>query len=189
MTFLEILGQIIGIILSAVSIITAQFPKRWQILLGNVFVNLLTAINLPLIGAGLAVSAQCIVAASHCAFNIYKDRKGLSTTLAEKIIFCFLYPGAWGLGFYVSYVNGSASPYDVVPLVASTFFLVSVFLRKENHMRLCLLGTASLDVLYDILIPNTAIIAHSFTTISILIAIYRYRKQKPIIIDTKNDNN
>lgn len=178
MTFLEILGQIIGIVLSIVSIITAQFPKRWQILLGNLTVNLLTAINLPLVGAGFAASGQCIVAAFHCGYNIYKDKKGTPTTLAEKIIFSFLYPFSWGVGFTVSYVNGSASLYDLIPLVASIFFLVSVFMHRENHMRLCQLGTASLDVVYDVVIPNTAIIAHSFTVVSILIAVYRYRKQQ-----------
>ena len=177
MTTLEIIGQIFGILASIACIITAQLPQRWQILLGNVFVNILSALNLPMIGAGFAACGPCIVAVIHCGYNIYTDKKEIASGIGEKVFFSFLYLVAWGVGFGISCANGTASALDFIPLVATAFFVLSVFMKKERLMRLCLLGNAGVYIIYDILIPNTAIIAHTFTVVSILIALYRYRKK------------
>ncbi len=178
MTTTEIIGQILGIIVTIGCIITAQLPKRWQILLGQIFTNILSATNMFLVGQGLTACLPCFVAAVHCGLNVVRDRKGSTSPLWEKIIFSALYLAAWGLGFTLSCVAGTASVLDLLPLLATVLFVASVLAPREQLMRLCSLGNATTYVIYNAIYGNSAIFAHIFTIISLLIALFRYRKKK-----------
>lgn len=173
-----ILGQILGVLVSVGCILIMQLPKRWQILTGSATVNLLSALNFLLVGAGLSACYPCFVAVIHCTFNAIKAKKELPSSVLEKVLFSLLYLAAWGIGFFVSLQNGTASAVDLLPLAATAFFVASVFMPKERNMRLCSLCNAIVYIIYDIIIPNTAIIAQIFTVISILIALFRYREKK-----------
>ena len=186
MTIGELIGQILGIILIIGCILNAQFPKRWQMLLGQVFLNILSATNMFLLGQGLTACLPCIVAAVHCGVNVIKDRKGKGTRLGETIFFCSLYPIAWGIGFFISVKSGNASWLDIIPLLALAFFISSVIIPKEQLMRLCTLGNATVYSVYNIIYMNVAVFAHLFTIASIIIALIRYRKTDKNPINTDN---
>jgi len=173
----ELIGQILGVFVIIGCILNAQFPKRWQMLLGQVFLNVLSATNMFLLGQGLAACLPCFVAASHCAVNIIRDRKHNPAPLWETILFCLLYPIAWGVGFLISVSNGTASPLHLIPLFALAFFISSVLVKKEQMMRLFTLGNATVYLIYNIIFMNIALIAHAFTIISVIIALIRYRKE------------
>ena len=177
MTTAQIIGQILGIFVVLACIITPQFPKRWQILLGSALANLCSAFNLLLVGAGFGACLLCIVGSVHCAFNAFKAKKDLPSTLSEKIFFSILYFVGWGIGFMISLRHGSASPLDLIPLVGTVFFVLCVFSHKEKNMRLFSLCNALIYMAYDIIIPNTAVIAQAFTVISICIALFRYKEK------------
>jgi hypothetical protein len=179
MNFNEILGQILGILVTIGCIATTQLPKRWHILLGSAIVNLGSALNLLLVNAGLSACIPCAVAVVHCLVSSIKAKKGLPSSNCEKIIFSLCYLAAWGLGFSIALVAGNASWTDFMPLAATAFFVASVFMPKERNMRLCSLCNAIIYTIYDIIIPNTAVVAQIFTVISILIALFRYREKKP----------
>ena len=177
MTTPEIIGQILGVIVTIACIVTAQLPKRWQILLGQIFTNILSATNMFLVGQGLTACLPCFVAAAHCGINVFRDRKGSTSPLWEKIVFSILYFIAWGIGFGLSCAAGTASVLDILPLIATALFVASVLVSREQLMRLCSLGNASTYVIYNAIFKNSAIFAHIFTIISLLIALFRYRKQ------------
>ena len=178
MIFAEITGQILGVLVTIGCIVITQFPKRWQILFGSAIVNLASALNLLLVGAGLSACIPCFVAVIHCAFSTVKAKKDIPPSSIEKIIFSICYFIAWGLGFGISFSLGTASWTDLLPLAATAFFVLSVFMTKERNMRLFNLCNAVTYIIYDIIIPNTAVVAQIFTVISILIALYRYREKK-----------
>ena len=179
MTFNEILGQILGILVTIGCVTIIQFPKRWQILLGSSVVNLASALNLLLVGAGLSACIPCAVAVIHCLFCAIKAKRDIPSSLREKVFFSLCYLAAWALGFSIALSAGTASWTDIMPLAATVFFVASVFMPKERNMRLFNLCNAVTYIAYDIIIPNTAVIAQIFTVASILIALYRYREKKP----------
>ena len=184
MTTAEIIGQILGIAVIIGCILNAQLPKRWQMLLGQVFLNVISAINMLLLSQGLAACLPCFVASLHCAVNLIRDRKSKPAPIWETIIFCALYPVAWGVGFMISVHNGTASPLHLIPLLALAFFIASVLATKEQLMRLFIIGNSAVYVVYDLIFPNVAVFAFVFTIISAVIALIRYRK-KPSDITCK----
>ena len=173
----ELIGQILGIFVIIGCLINAQFPKRWQMLLCQVTLNVLSAANYFLLGQGLAASLPCVVAAVHCTGNIVRDKKDKPAPLWEKSLFVALYPMAWGVGFLISVNNGTASPLHLIPLVALVFFVSSVLVKKEQMMRFFTLCNAVMYLIYNIIYMNVALIAHVFTIVSVLIALFRYRNK------------
>ena len=173
-----LIGQIFGILTTVFAIISAQLPKRWQMMLGTMVVNILSTINVLLVGAGLTVCMANIVASVHAPINAYRAKKQISTPLAEKLIFSILYFAAWGFGFYLSFKAGTASWLDVMPLIATAFFVAKMLLPKERDIRLCLLGNALVYTVYHTIFKNLGVLAHIFSIISVLIALYRYREKK-----------
>ena len=173
----ELVGQILGLIVIIGCILNAQLPKRWHMLLGQVFLNILSATNMFLLDQGLAACLPCFVASAHCMANVIRDRKNKPAPLWETIFFCSLYPIAWGIGFSISISNGTASPLHLIPLLALAFFILSVLAKNEQLMRLYTLGNSAVYVVYDLIFPNVAVFAFIFTIISLLIALVRYRKK------------
>ena len=175
----EGIGQIFGILTTVAAVISTQLPKRWQMMLAFMAVNAFSALNVLLVGAGLTACMACIVAVIHSPVNAYRAKKNIDSPLWEKLTFSALYVIAWGIGFYLSVKNGTASWFDVMPLVATGFFVASMLVKKENNIRLCTLGNASIYVAYHIIFKSLGVLAQAFELISILIALYRYRKKPP----------
>lgn len=173
----EGIGQIFGILTTVAAVVSTQLPKRWQMMLAFMAVNAFSALNVLLVGAGLTACMACIVAVIHSPVNAYRAKKNIDSPLWEKLFFSALYFVAWGIGFYLSVKNGTASWFDAMPLVATGFFVASMLVKKENNIRLCTLGNASIYVIYHIIFKSLGVLAQAFELISILIALYRYRKK------------
>ena len=175
---LETVGQIFGILTTVAAVASTQFPKRWQIMLGCMAVNLFSALNVLFVGAGLTACLACMVAVIHAPVNAYRAKKDMDSPLAEKLLFSVLYFAAWGVGFYLSFKGGNASWLDVMPLVATAFFVASMLVKKERSIRLWTLGNASIYVVYHLIFRSTGVFAQIFELISILVALFRYRKKR-----------
>jgi len=174
----QTIGQIIGIIVIIGCIVNGQFPKKWQVLMGQVFLNILSAINMFLVGAGYAAIIPALIASVHCAINMVRSRKDLKSPIIQEIIFSVLYLAGWGVGFYISCSQGKSPWFEFLPLVAVAFFVAALLTSKIQLMRLFYIGNASMYVIYNIIYPNSAIFAHIFTIISFLVAMFRYRDKK-----------
>ena len=178
MSPIMIIGQVFGILTTLCAIITTQMPKRWQMMLGTMVVNILSTLNVLFVGAGLTVCMANIVASFHAPINAYRAKKGLDTPLAEKLTFSILYFVAWGVGFYLSFKAGSASWLDIMPLIATAFFVAKMLLPRERDIRFCLLGNAVVYTVYHTIYKNIGVLANIFTIVSVIIALYRYREKK-----------
>ena len=173
-----LVGQIFGVLTTLAVIVTNLMPKRWQIMLGSAVTNILATANLLLVGAGLTVCMVNIVAVIHSLLNTYKSKKGLTSPLAEKIIFSAIYFLGWGFGFYLSLKAGSASWLDIMPLIATAFFVGTMLFVKEQRIRLCILGNSSVYTVYHIIFKNSLFLATFFNFASALVALVRYREKK-----------
>ena len=178
MTTNEIIGQILGIIVIIGSIINGQFPKKWQVLMGQIVLNLLSATNMFLVGAGYAAIIPSLIASVHCTINMIRSKKGLTSPIIQEIIFSILYLIGWGMGFYLSCSSGKSPWFEFLPLIAVAFFIAALLTTRIQLMRLFYIGNASMYVIYNIIYPNSAIFAHLFSISSFLVAMFRYREKK-----------
>ena len=172
-----IAGQVFGILVTVSCVITAQFPKRWQIMLGFSVINLFSTLNQYLIGAGLTVCFPCIVAVVHCLVSAVRAKRESETPLWEKLFFSALYFVGWGVGFVLSVRNGTAGWMDAMPLLATVFFVLSVFVPREQHTRFWSFANSFVYFVYDLLHLNVAAVAKLFNMTSLAIAMIRFRKR------------
>lgn len=177
MDSVQILGQVFGVLVTVSCVITAQFPKRWQIMLGFTAINLFSVLNQFLIGAGLTACLPGIVAVLHCPVNAIKAKRNSPTRVWENVLFSALYFLAWGVGFFLSVRAGTAGPMDALPLLGTVFFVLSVFVPREQQTRACSFGNSLVYFIYDILHLNIAATAKLFNMASLVVAMLRYRKR------------
>lgn len=176
---IELVGQILGVLIIALSVASAQLPKRWQILLGLAGVNLLTVFNQLFVGSGFAVALACALATVHCPINAYKAKKGIRTPVWENVIWSVLYFSTWIVGIVLATLAGSASWMDIFPLFGIITFILSVVLPKERDVRIFTFANSFVYFIYNILNLNIAALSQLFTMISAVIALVRYREKKP----------
>ena len=84
-----IIGQIFGILTTLCAIISTQMPKRWQMMLGTMVVNILSALNVLFVGAGLTVCMANIVASVHAPINAYRAKKSSILLLPKRSFSAF----------------------------------------------------------------------------------------------------
>ena len=175
---IELVGQICGICIILLGMISTQFPKRWQILLVFAGMNLLSVANQLCVGSGYASALGCAVAAIHCPINAYKAKKELPTRLVENILWSAVYFAAWGVGVYLAVRVGTASWLDVWTLLGTVTFLGSVFVKRERDIRLFTFANSLAYCIYNVLNLNVAAVSQVLTMISVVVALIRYRKPK-----------
>lgn len=175
---IEIVGQVCGVLIIILSVISTQFPKRWQILLVFAALNFLSVFNQLLVGSGLASAFGCAVAAIHCPINAYKAKRELPTHLIENIIWSVIYFAAWGAGVFVSAQLGTASWLDIFPFFGTLTFLGSVFMPKERDVRIFTFANSFVYCIYNIINLNIAAVSQVLAMISVIVALIRYREKK-----------
>ena len=67
---------------------------------------------------------------------------------------------------------------DVLSIIAATLYMFAMFQKKEQHIRLFLLGNMATWTVYHAIIGSTAIFAQLAGIVSSIIALVRYRKEK-----------
>lgn len=166
------IAQIFGLFVTAGVIITQQLKKKKQMLIVSVFVNILSAANILLLDGFNSGVIVCIVAVFQLLVSILHEVKGTESGLAEKIIFLVLYVAGG--------IIGIKNPIDLLSTFAAFFYMLAVFQKKEQHIRLMLLVNLSSWTIYHGILGSTAIFAQIAGIISALIALYRYRNKDKI---------
>lgn len=165
-----ILGQIVGIIVTVMVIVIQQLKSRKQILWASVFCNMMGALNVLLLdgkfGSGVTVN---FVAIAQILIALWHEKKGTQETLAEKIIFFILYVGVGVISY--------TSPLDILAILAAVFYMIAMLQKKEQRIRLCLLGNMTSWTIYHAILGSTVIFAQLAGIVSAVIALYRYRQK------------
>lgn len=163
------IGQIVGMIVTIGAIVNLQLKDKKHMFILSIAVNILAALNIYLLGelgSGVIIN---LIAVVQIFFSLWHDRKGTDAKLPEKIIFFILYV-AGGLAGY-------KSPIDILSIVAAVFYMLAMFQKKEQNIRIFLLANMTSWTVYHAVLGSTAIFAQIAGIISSLIAMYRYRKK------------
>ena len=163
------IGQILGILVTVGAVVNLQLKNKKHMFILSIAVNLLSSLNILLVDQWNSGVIICAVAVIQLLFSLWHDKKGTKANLPEKIFFVALYVGGGLLGYN--------APIDILSIVAAILYMVAMFQKKEQNIRLFLLANMSCWTVYHLVIGSTAIFAQIAGIISSLIAMYRYRKK------------
>ena len=162
------IAQFCGILVTVGVVLTMQLKKKKQMLIVSVAVNALSAANILLLDGFSSGVVVMFVAILQLLFSIWHENKGTESGTAEKIVFLALYIAGGVIGY--------TSPLDILSTVAAVFYMLAVFQKKEQNIRLMLLVNLSLWTVYHSVLGSTAVFAQIAGVISSLTALYRFRK-------------
>ncbi|MBR5561531.1 MAG: YgjV family protein [Clostridia bacterium] len=171
------IAQFFGILVTAGVIINQQLKKKKQMLILSVFVNLFSAANILLLDGFNSGVVVCLVAVFQLIFSIWHEFKGTQPGTVEKIIFLILYAGGG--------IIGIKAPIDLLSTFAALFYMLAVFQKKEQRIRMFLLVNLSTWTVYHGILGSTAVFAQIAGIISSLIALYRFRNSEKEIKNEK----
>lgn len=166
------IAQILGVLVTVGVILTLQLKKKKQMLIVSVLTNAMTAVNILLLGEFNSGVIVCSVAVFQLLISLVHEHRNTEAGLAEKIIFLVLYVSGGILGYEV--------PFDLLSTVAAVFYMLAVFQKKEQNIRIMLLVNLSLWTVYHAIMGSTAVFAQIAGIISSLTALYRYRNTNKI---------
>ena len=163
------IGQVLGILVTLGAILMLQLKNKKHMLIVSAIVNILAALNILLldnISSGVIIN---FVAVLQIVLSMWHDKRGTEVTLVEKILFLLMYVAGGALGY--------EKPIDLLSIVAAVLYMLAMLQKKEQHIRLFLLGNMATWTVYHTVLGSTAVFAQLAGIISSLIALYRYRKQ------------
>jgi len=167
-----ILGQIISFAVLIVSILLVQFKKRKWILLGEISVNLLTALSFVFLG-GLSGAWICIAAVLQAAVLYFMDLNKLTRLQKVALMLCFM--AVYVAGTIVVYKG----PADFVSCACAILYVLGVMQKSEAKYRRFKATNMGLWILYDIsVLAYVNIIMHGIVLISIVSAMIRLDRKK-----------
>ena len=164
------IAQILGILVTIGVIVNLQLKKKKQMLILSIIINLMSAANILLLDGFNSGVTVCLVAVIQLFVSLWHERKNTDVSLAEKIIFLVLYV----MGGVLGYNN----PLDLLSIFAAVFYMLAFFQKKEQNIRLFLLGNMSCWTAYHIIIGSSGVWAQVAGIVSSLIGLFRYRKNK-----------
>ena len=165
-----ILGQIFGLLGAVGVVVSLQMKKKWQILAVSVFVNICGAVNILLLDQFNSGVLLNLLACLQIGATTWHEHKEIPIPLWEKLVF---------LGLYLTLgIVGYARPLDLLSILAAVFYMCSVFQKKEQNVRLFLLGNMTTWAVYHAILGSTSLIAQLAGIASSLIALWRYKKTK-----------
>ena len=175
-----ILGQILGILATMVSILMPMLRKKWQMLGATIACNLLLALNFILIGQLGSGAYLCFVAIVQSVVSMRHTVNKTKASALEQYLFLGLYIacGVFGIvtapGFVleVSYTN----LLELLPIVGAVILTFSIFAPNEQTTRKFLLANITIWAIYTGLIGSTTFFAEVAAFVTTATALYRYRK-------------
>lgn len=164
------IGQALGIIVTIGAILTLQLKNKKHMLLVSAAVNILAALNILLLDSFSSGVIINLVAVIQIIFSLYHDKKKTEVRTWEKILFLALYVAGGAIGI--------SAPIDVLSIVAAIFYMLAMFQKKEQRIRIFLMGNMLSWTVYHAVLGSTAIFAQLAGIISSVIALIRYRNKK-----------
>ena len=162
-------GQALGVIVTVGAILTLQLKNKKQMLLVSAVVNILAALNILLLDSFSSGVIINLVAVVQIVLSLWHDKKETDVTLIEKIVFLALYVIGGAMGF--------KAPIDILSIVAAVFYMLAILQKKEQRIRLFLMGNMISWTVYHAVLGSTAIFAQIAGIVSSLIALFRYRNK------------
>ena len=176
-----ILGQIFGLMTIVCSLVMPFLKRKWQLLCANMAINLLTILNLSLIGRFGSANFLCMVAIVQSAIALPRAERRTEPGKMETVLFTVLY---LGFGFYGIFSAPEFVPVlnywnllELLPIMGALAQMVSVFVPDEQATRKWLLCNAVVWLIYSASVGSSVVFNDMLAVISTSTALYRYRKK------------
>ena len=175
-----ILGQILGLIGTAVTIATPQFRTKFQILFCNASVNALNALSFAMLGQTGSAVYLCLIAIVQTLVSMWHEKKQTAVMTWETILFFILYAG---FGFY-GMISSDGFVWAItihnllqlLPIIGAVMIMFSVFAKGEQKTRFFLLLNGAAWLVYTAAIGSTVFFTSVASIISTITALWKYRK-------------
>ena len=176
-----IIGQFFGLMTIVCSLVMPFLKRKWQLLCANMAINLLTILNLTLIGQFGSAIFLCLVAIVQSAIALPRAEKRAEPGKAETILFTVLYVGFGSFGIltapgFVPAVN-FRNLLELLPIMGALAQMISVFVPDEQNTRKWLLCNAVVWLVYSASVGSSVVFNDLLAVISTSTALYRYRKK------------
>lgn len=167
-----ILAQILSLIAMVINVVAVQLKTKKQILLAIVAANIFFVTSYILLGAYTG-ALTCIILITVIIINTILEDKGKKT---PKILI-----GIYSIIYIVIGIITFNSLIDILPIIASILFIVTIRQEKEKYVRLLILGNSISWIIYDFIVSAyLTSISDLFTIVSTITAIYRYDIKKEV---------
>lgn len=176
-----ILGQLCGLVGTAFTIARPQLRKKEQMLVCNILVNTMSALNYRLIGRSGPAVFLCSVAIVQSFVSIVHEKRKTSPAPWEAVLFLLLYMGFGFYGMLSSEGFASGEPLlrllELLPVLGALMLMLSVFAKGEQRTRLFLVFNGAAWVIYGAAAQATSFFSSLASTISALIALLTHRRE------------
>ena len=177
-----ILGQILGLIGTVVTIATPQFRTKFQILFCNASVNALNALSFAMLGQTGSAVYLCLIAIAQALVSMWHEKKQTAILARETILFFVLYAG---FGFY-GMISSDGFVWAItmhnllqlLPIIGALMLMFSVFAKGEQKTRVYLLLNSAAWLIYTAAIGSTIFFTSIASIASTITALWKYRKIK-----------
>lgn len=178
-----IIGQAFGLLTIACSLVMPFLKRKWQLLCANMAINLLTILNLSLIGQFGSANFLCLVAIVQSAIALPRAEKRGEPGRPETALFTVLYVG---FGFFGIFSAPGFVPelnyrnlLELLPIMGALAQMVSVFVPDEQTTRKWLLCNAVVWLIYSASVGSSVVFNDLLAVVSTSMALYKYRRRKP----------
>lgn len=166
---MQILIDVLGYLVTGISILCVQFKKKWQIVTGSFFANFIAVISLVLQKGITSAVMVNSVGALQSIVNAVLAYKGKNASKKLMAVFFVL--------FFTAGIIGYDEFIDVFPIIGSLLFMTGQFQPTEQRMRIVGIVSNLFWISYYTIIGSTIIYSQLFSLVSVVIALYRYRKK------------
>lgn len=176
-----IIGQFFGLMTIVCSLVMPFLKRKWQLLCANMAINLLTILNLTLIGQFGSANFLCLVAIVQSLIALPRAQRKAEPGKAETILFTVLYVGFGFFGIlsapgFVPAVN-YRNLLELLPILGALAQMISVFVPDEQNTRKWLLCNAVVWLIYSAAVGSSVFFNDLLAVISTSSALYKYRKK------------
>lgn len=175
-----ILGQILGLIGTVITIATPLFRTKFQILFCNASVNALNALSFAMLGQTGSAVYLCLVAIVQALVSMWHEKKQTAVLAWETILFFILYAG---FGFYgmvssdgFAWAMTLHNLLQLFPIIGAVMLMFSVFAKGEQKTRFFLLLNGASWLVYTAAIGSTVFFTCMASIVSTIAALWKYRK-------------
>ena len=175
-----LLGQVLGVIGTAVTIATPQFRTKFQILFCNAFVNALNALSFAMLGQTGSAVYLCLIAVVQSLVSMRHEQKQSVVSTWETILFFILYAGFGFYGLVSSdgfvWANTIQNLLQLLPIIGAVMLMFSVFAKGEQKTRFFLLLNGAAWLIYTAAIGSTVFFTSVASMVSTVFALWKHRK-------------
>lgn len=176
-----LIGQFCGLLTILCSLVMPFLKRKWQLLVANMTINLLTILNLSLIGQFGSANFLCLVAIVQSLIALPRAEKRSEPGKTETVLFTVLYLGFGFFGIFsapgfVPAVN-LQNLLELLPIMGALAQMISVFVPDEQTTRKWLLCNAVVWLIYSASVGSTVVFNDMLAVASTSMALYKYRKK------------